>query len=103
MREILLLHVTGEDRPGLTATLTSLLVEHDIHILDLNQTVIHRTLLMGMLYLIGIRDRDLLGATPEPLPSRLPRPLFVERNTVRGVDGRHSRPYIVARAGRVER
>src|SRR3954451_2955572 len=49
MQEILLLHVTGEDRPGLTASLTSLLARHDIQILDINQTVIHRTLLMGML------------------------------------------------------
>src|SRR5688572_22293929 len=49
MQEILLLHVTGEDRPGLTASLTGILAQHDIHILDLNQTVIHRTLLMGML------------------------------------------------------
>src|SRR3954471_11919667 len=49
MQEILLLHVTGEDRPGLTATLTSILAQHDIQILDVNQTVIHRTLLMGML------------------------------------------------------
>ena len=49
MQEILLLHVTGEDRPGLTASLTGILAEHDIHILDMNQTVIHRTLLMGML------------------------------------------------------
>jgi phosphoserine phosphatase len=49
MQEILLLHVTGEDRPGLTASLTGILAQHDIQILDLNQTVIHRTLLMGML------------------------------------------------------
>src|SRR3982751_4180707 len=49
MQEILLLHVTGEDRPGLTASLTGILAQHDIHILDINQTVIHRTLLLGML------------------------------------------------------
>src|SRR3954464_13496081 len=49
MQEILLLHVTGEDRPGLTASLTSLLAQHDVQILDINQTVIHRTLLMGLL------------------------------------------------------
>jgi phosphoserine phosphatase len=49
MQEILLLHVTGEDRPGLTASLTGILAQHDIQILDINQTVIHRTLLMGML------------------------------------------------------
>lgn len=49
MQEVLLLHVTGEDRPGLTASLTGILAGHDIDILDLNQTVIHRTLLLGML------------------------------------------------------
>src|SRR5271154_2178716 len=49
MQEILLLHVTGDDRPGLTASLAGILAQHDIHILDMNQTVIHRTLLMGML------------------------------------------------------
>jgi phosphoserine phosphatase len=49
MQEILLLHVTGEDRPGLTASLAGVLAQHDIQILDVNQTVIHRTLLMGML------------------------------------------------------
>lgn len=49
MQEILLLHVTGDDRPGLTASLTGILAQHDIQILDMNQTVIHRTLLMGML------------------------------------------------------
>lgn len=55
MQDILLLHVTGEDRPGLTASLTGILAQHDIHILDLNQTVIHRTLLMGMLVRIPPR------------------------------------------------
>lgn len=54
MQEILLLHVTGEDRPGLTASLTGILARHDIRILDLNQTVIHRTLLMGMLVRIPV-------------------------------------------------
>jgi phosphoserine phosphatase len=53
MQEILLLHVTGEDRPGLTALLTGVLAGHDIDVLDLNQTVIHRTLLLGMLIRIG--------------------------------------------------
>ena len=49
MQDILLLHVTGDDRPGLTSSLTGILAQHDIQILDLNQTVIHNTLLMGML------------------------------------------------------
>ena len=49
MQEIVLLHITGEDRPGLTSALTSILAAHGIRIFDMNQTVIHRTLLMGML------------------------------------------------------
>jgi phosphoserine phosphatase len=48
-QSILLLHVTGEDRPGITASLTRILGRENIEILDINQTVIHRTLLLGML------------------------------------------------------
>src|SRR3982750_3419903 len=48
-QSILLLHVTGEDRPGITASLSKILAGHAIEILDINQTVIHRTLLLGML------------------------------------------------------
>jgi len=43
-QSILLLHVTGEDRPGITAALTKILGEQRIEILDINQTVIHKTL-----------------------------------------------------------
>lgn len=48
-QSILLLHVTGDDRPGITASLTTILGQQDIEILDVNQTVIHKTLLLGML------------------------------------------------------
>ncbi|HWE02925.1 MAG TPA: phosphoserine phosphatase SerB [Tepidisphaeraceae bacterium] len=48
-QSILLLHVTGEDRPGITAALTTILGQHDIEILDINQTVIHKTLLLGLM------------------------------------------------------
>jgi phosphoserine phosphatase len=48
-QSILLLHVTGEDRPGITATLTRILGTSHIEVLDINQTVIHKTLLLGML------------------------------------------------------
>lgn len=46
---ILLLHVTGEDRPGITASLTRILAQHNVEILDINQTVIHNALLLGMM------------------------------------------------------
>jgi phosphoserine phosphatase len=48
-QSILLLHVTGDDRPGITATLTRIMGASQIEVLDINQTVIHRTLLLGML------------------------------------------------------
>ena len=48
-QSILLLHVTGEDRPGITSSLTTILGQHDIEILDINQTVIHKTLLLGLM------------------------------------------------------
>jgi phosphoserine phosphatase len=47
--EVLLLHFTGDDRPGLTANLTGILGQHGIAVLDLNQSVIHRTLLLGIM------------------------------------------------------
>lgn len=49
MQQIILIHITGEDRPGLTAALSATMAQHNVEILDLNQTVIHRTLLLGMM------------------------------------------------------
>ena len=49
MREIILLNVTGKDHPGLTASLTGVLADHRINILDLGQAVIHDHLSLGML------------------------------------------------------
>ena len=49
MREILLVHISGPDRPGLTAAFTAKLAEYDVHILDMGQAVIHDTLTLGIL------------------------------------------------------
>lgn len=49
MNALLLLHLTGDDHPGITAALAAVLARRDVRILDLNQTVIHRTLLLGLL------------------------------------------------------
>ncbi|AKH20961.1 phosphoserine phosphatase SerB [Sedimenticola thiotaurini] len=49
MREIILLNVTGKDHAGLTASLTGVLADHRINILDLGQAVIHDHLSLGML------------------------------------------------------
>ena len=49
MREILLITVTGPDRPGVTAALTRHLADADATILDMGQAVIHERLTLGVL------------------------------------------------------
>ena len=49
MREIVLINITGEDRPGLTAAITGVLARGGVNILDIGQAVIHDTLSFGIL------------------------------------------------------
>ena len=49
MREIVLINITGEDRPGLTAAITGVLARGGVNILDIGQAVIHNTLSFGIL------------------------------------------------------
>lgn len=49
MREIVLINITGLDRPGLTAAITGVLAQGDVNILDIGQAVIHDALSFGIL------------------------------------------------------
>lgn len=49
MSEIILINVTGEDKPGLTASLTGILAQYKVPILDIGQAVIHDYLSLGIL------------------------------------------------------
>ncbi len=49
MSEIFLISVNGEDRPGVTHSLSSVLAAYDVTILDIGQAVIHKMLSLGML------------------------------------------------------
>lgn len=49
LREIVLINITGEDRPGLTAAITGVLAKCGVNILDIGQAVIHETLSFGIL------------------------------------------------------
>ena len=49
MREIILINVTGKDKPGLTASLTGILAGYKVVILDIGQAVIHDYLSLGIL------------------------------------------------------
>ena len=47
--EQILIRITGQDRPGLTASVMEILARYDAHILDIGQADIHSTLSLGIL------------------------------------------------------
>ncbi len=49
MTDILLIAISGDDRPGLTAGISAILAEHSVNVLDIGQAVIHATLSMGLM------------------------------------------------------
>ncbi len=49
MQQIILIRITGDDKPGLTATLTGQLAGSRVDVLDIGQAVIHDTLSLGIL------------------------------------------------------
>ncbi len=49
MSEILLITISGEDQPGVTAGVSAVLSKHGVSVLDIGQAVIHSTLSLGML------------------------------------------------------
>ncbi|ULC60936.1 phosphoserine phosphatase SerB [Flaviramulus sp. BrNp1-15] len=48
--EIFLMNISGQDKPGLTSSLTSVLAEYDAKVLDIGQANIHDTLSLGILF-----------------------------------------------------
>ena len=49
MSEIILINVSGRDKPGLTSEMTSIMAQYNIRILDIGQAVIHDYLTWGIL------------------------------------------------------
>ena len=49
MLELILINISGTDRPGVTAALTEILAKYDAGILDIGQADIHHTLSLGFL------------------------------------------------------
>ncbi len=49
MSEVVLINLTGADRPGITRDLSAILAQHSIRVLDIGQAVIHDTLTLGIL------------------------------------------------------
>lgn len=54
MKEILLINISGEDRPGVTAAITRILGHYKANVLDIGQAVIHDNLTLGLLVEIPV-------------------------------------------------
>ena len=65
MREIVLINITGEDRPGLTAAITGVLASNGVNILDIGQAAIHGVLSLG--FLVEIPQAEQVSAVIKDL------------------------------------
>lgn len=57
MREIILISITGRDKPGVTNTISAILAHYGVNVLDIGQAVIHDSLSLGLLVEVP-RGRD---------------------------------------------
>jgi len=64
--EIFLLNLTGRDHPGLLATITGVLAESEVNVLDIGQAVIHDHISLGLLVELP-QDRPVTGVIKELL------------------------------------
>ena len=65
LREIVLINITGEDRPGLSAAITGVLASNGVNILDIGQAAIHGVLSLG--FLVEIPRADQVSAVLKDL------------------------------------
>lgn len=48
--DIFLLNISGQDKPGLTSSLTGVLAQYGAKVLDIGQANIHDTLSLGIMF-----------------------------------------------------
>ncbi|WP_066218431.1 phosphoserine phosphatase SerB [Formosa haliotis] len=56
--EIILLNISGQDKPGLTSSLTGVLAQYGAKVLDIGQANIHDTLSLGILFEIQSKKKS---------------------------------------------
>ncbi len=102
--EIIQINISGEDKPGLTSSLTGILARHDAFILDIGQSNIHQSLTLGILFMTtpersGQIMKELLFKASEMNITIRFEPITVEQysNWVTG-QGKHR--YIITLVGR---
>jgi phosphoserine phosphatase len=103
MNEIILINISGEDKPGLTSSLTSILSTYGVNILDIGQAVIHETLSLGMVVEVPTNSggvfRDLLFKAHRLGVNVRFTPISEERYE-KWVSGQGKQRYIVTMLGR---
>jgi phosphoserine phosphatase len=100
LREIVLINITGEDRPGLTAAITGVLAQGGVNILDIGQAVIHDALSFGLLVEIpdteaGAAVRQNVQATVDQLGQQVRFTHVSEADYQHWVDGQGKARHIV--------
>jgi phosphoserine phosphatase len=100
LREIVLINITGEDRPGLTADITGVLAQGGVNILDIGQAVIHDALSFGLLVEIpdteaGASVRQNVQATVDELGQQVRFTQVGEADYQHWVDGQGKARHIV--------
>lgn len=58
MKEVVLIKISGEDKPGVTASITGILAQYGVNILDIGQAEIHDNLSLGILAEIPATDES---------------------------------------------
>lgn len=58
--ELILIRISGVDRPGLTASVTAILSKYQVDIMDIGQADIHSTLSLGILFKCSDQDSGII-------------------------------------------
>ena len=58
MSEVVLVTISGQDRTGLTSSLTGILAKYEVNVLDIGQSVIHDSLSLGILIEAPNEDKN---------------------------------------------
>ena len=59
-KEIILVQITGDDRPGVTSALTNILAKYNAIILDIGQADIHHSLSLGILFVTNSQNSGVI-------------------------------------------
>ena len=102
--EIIQINISGEDKPGLTSSLTGILARHDAFILDIGQSNIHRSLTLGILFMTtpersGQIMKELLFKASEMNITIRFEPITEEEYSL-WVSGQGKNRYIITMVGR---